>query len=332
MRKSTISPLLPTPISSRARPGQGRRRTGAMLAAICATAVMAAPAVAQPAPPPPPPEAAPAHGGPMGHPPKGDLGMHAMRPALINVTGTGYANVAPDMAVITIGVTVQAANAGEAMSQNASRQQAVIDAVKGSNIEARDIQTSNISLSPVQDYSQQGKPPVITGYQAGNMVTIRVRDLPKLGDVLDAIVAAGANEVQGISFQRDDAAKTEADARRNAVTNARDRAEVIAAAAGQRLGRLVALSDTQGPPQSPQPMMMRANMQSGDAKVPVEAGELRMSADVTATWEMLPFAGNEEGAEPSPVEPVPGEGQEPTPVPTIAPAPDAAPAASAPSN
>lgn len=256
------------------------RRTGALATAAAALMIAAAPAMAHP----------PGGGdkGPM-HGPAG----HAPAAATIEVTGSGMASVAPDLAVVTVGVTIQAPSAGEAMTQNAARQQAVIDALKGKGIEARDIQTSNLSLSPVQDYSREGQPPVITGYQAGNMVTVRVRDLPQLGPVLDAIVGAGANEIQGIAFQREDADAVEAQARREAVTNARMRAEVIAEAAGQRLGRLVSI--TAGSVGSPPQPMMRAMAASADAKTPVESGELSVSADVTARWELLP-AGGPEGA------------------------------------
>lgn len=231
-------------------------------------------------------------GGPGGHGgPGGGAWGERPDPALISVTGSGEATVAPDLAVITVGVTVQAGTAAEAMSQNSARQRQVIDALNARGITGRDIQTSNLSLSAVQDYSREGQPPVITGYQAGNMVTIRVRDLPQLGPVLDALVAAGANEIQGISFQRDDATGTEAEARRRAVDNARERAEVIAEAAGQRLGRLVALSDAPGNGPGPIPMRMRAMAADAGAAPPVEAGELSLSAQITGTWELLPAKG-----------------------------------------
>ncbi|MGA0619615.1 SIMPL domain-containing protein, partial [Ligilactobacillus salivarius] len=89
-----------------------------------------------------------------------------------------------------------------------------------------------LNLSPLQDYSREGQPPVITGYQAQNIVTARIRDLPRLGTILDTMVGAGATDVQGITFSREDAAATEDRARTEAVTEARRRAEVIARAAG----------------------------------------------------------------------------------------------------
>ena len=232
----------------------------------------------------------------------GGMAMQQAEAATIQVTGSGMATVAPDLAVVTLGVTVQAPTAGEAMSQNATRQQAVIAALQDRGVEARDIQTSGLSLSPMQDYSREGQPPRITGYQAGNVVTVRVRDLQQMGATIDAIVAAGANEVQGISFQRNDPAETEAEARRRAVANARDRAEVIAAAAGQRLGRLIAISDTAQGAAPPEPMMMRA-MAAGKDSTPVQAGELSVSAEVTARWELLPAG---EMRQPGPGEVPPG--------------------------
>lgn len=203
-------------------------------------------------------------------------------PATLSVTGEGRTSVAPDMATLSLGVTTQAPTAAQAMTDNATRQGAVIEAIKAQGVASADIQTSGLSLSAVQDYSKDNAPPTITGYQAQNIVTIRVRDLPRLGTVLDGLVGAGANEIQGIGFSRDDLTPAQDEARRLAVADARHRAETLAAAAGQTLGRLVALSDS-GAALPPVPMMMRAEMKAGGA-TPVEAGALDVTAQVSAVW------------------------------------------------
>ncbi|MTD99168.1 DUF541 domain-containing protein [Paracoccus sp. YIM 132242] len=229
-------------------------------AALAASAalVLAAPAMA-----------APGKGGhPMCHP-----GL-----SRLTVTGQGETRVAPDMATIQLGVTTQAASAAEAMRQNSTQQTAVIAALTGAGIEGADVQTSGLNLNPLMDYAE-GRAPTVTGYQATNMVAVRVRDVARLGEVLDAIVAAGANEINGIGFIRDDSAATEDEARRAAVTDARHKAEVLAEAAGLTLGPVLVLRDTPAM-EGPRPMMMEARAAADAAKVPIAAGELAMTAMV----------------------------------------------------
>lgn len=209
---------------------------------------------------------------------------HAM--ARLTVTAEGQSSAQPDLATISLGVSVQAETAAAAMSENATRQQAVIDKLKAEGIEPRDIQTSGLSLSPVQNYSQDGKPPVITGYMAQNMVTLRVRDLSRLGPVLDMLVEAGANEINGISFTREDTTEAEDAARTNAVAAARHKAEVMAEAAGMKLGRLIALSDGNSSA-GPRPMMMAMAADAKGSATPIEAGELGVSAQVSATFALI---------------------------------------------
>lgn len=210
----------------------------------------------------------------------GKGGQSMCRPGMsrLTVTGQGEARVAPDMASIQLGVTTQAASAAEAMARNAERQTAVIAALRDAGIEQADVQTSGLSLNPVMDYGE-GRAPTVTGYQASNMVTVRVADVPRLGEVLDAIVAAGANEINGISFTRDDSAATEDEARREAVADARRKAEVLAEAADLTLGPVLVLRDSPAP-EGPRPMMMEARAASDSAGVPIAAGEVAMTAMV----------------------------------------------------
>ena len=240
----------------------------------------AAPEAPAPATPTPPPH----HPGMPGHP-----GAQGMMPhmAKLTVQGHGESSVAPDQATISMGVTTQAATAAQAMADNAAKQQAVLDALRAQGIADDDLQTQGLNLSPVQSYPQDGQPPAITGYQAQNIVSARVRDLAKLGPTLDAVVTAGATDVQNIAFTREDSAEAEDAARTRAVTEAHRRAEVMAAAAGMRLGPLLSLSEAQTGG-GPVPMMMARDAKAG-ASTPIATGQLTLSADVSATWALLPM-------------------------------------------
>lgn len=222
--------------------------------------------------------------------PRGDAPHHHKGPrhghALLSVTGEGQAHTAPDIAHVSVGVSTRAETAAEAMSENAALQQAVIDQLLAEGLEERDIQTTGLNLSPIQDHSNDGQPPVVTGYAAHNMVSIRVRDIDALGPVLDRLVETGANEINSISFSREDMTEAENEARTNAIASAQERAEVMAAAAGKRLGRLVSLSDSQQI-DGPRPVMMQAMARAADASTPVQAGELSVSARVSATYLLL---------------------------------------------
>ena len=209
---------------------------------------------------------------------------HGKKMSRLIVSGQGEARVAPDLAEIQLGVTSQAESAAEAMQQNSEQQGAVIDALKNAGIEAANIQTSGLRLNPRMEYPENGAP-TINGYEASNMVTIRVTDVSMLGEVLDSIVAAGANQIQGINFQRDDAEETADDALRAAVEDARRKADIMAEAAGMRLGPVISLRDTPIA-NGPAPMMMRAEAARG-AATPIEAGELSLSAQVQVEYALI---------------------------------------------
>ncbi|WP_255330817.1 SIMPL domain-containing protein [Paracoccus albicereus] len=211
--------------------------------------------------------------------------MQMRRPARISVTGAGDATIAPDLAMINLGVTTQAASAAEAMDANTAQQTQVIDALAAEGIEARDIQTSGLNLSPLMEYPE-GQPPRVTGYQAQNMVTVRVRDLAALGGTLDTLVGAGANEMNGISFMREDSSPAEDEARTEAVEAARHSAEVLAAASGMVLGPLMEIRDTPQMSGPPRPMMMAREAADAQA-VPIQAGELTINASVEVSYALI---------------------------------------------
>lgn len=198
-------------------------------------------------------------------------------PSRLTVTGEGQSRIAPDMATVQLGVTTQADTASAAMEENSAQQRAVIDALTGAGIDEAQIQTAGLNLNPLMQYGEN-QAPTVTGYQATNTVQVRVTDMTRLGEVLDAIVGAGANEINGITFTREDGTEALDDARRDAVTDARRKAELLAEAAGVELGPILTLRDIQTGQGGPRPMMrMEAAMADS---TPVQPGQVEMTAQV----------------------------------------------------
>lgn len=209
------------------------------------------------------------------------------RATTLNLAAYGETKVAPDMATINLGVMTEAPTARAAMQGNAEQMNKVVAALKKAGLTDREIQTSQLNLSPQYHY-EQNLPPKLTGYQASNTVVITVRDLAKLGQVVDATVSAGANQVNSISFGLDDPTAAENAAREAAVKALAQKADLYAKATGHRVSRLVSLSEGGGysaPP--PMPMMAMVKRESADAGYsPVSGGELRVRIDVTGLYEL----------------------------------------------
>ncbi len=233
-------------------------RAGIVAGAIAAAAMMARPAGAEEAP----------------------------RPTL-SLTGTGEIFARPDMALISSGVVTEADTARAALDANNEAMAAVIAAMKEAGIEARDIQTSGFSVQPRMRFpanNDGSEAPSIVGYTVTNAVTVRVRDLDKLGDVLDKAVTVGANQMNGIDFIVSDAGKRLDEARALAVADATRKAEIYAGAAGVKLARIRSISESGGfAPMPRKAMAMRADPAP---PVPVEAGEQSLSVEISMTWEI----------------------------------------------
>jgi len=204
---------------------------------------------------------------------------------LLDVSATGRVSRTPDLATITAGVVTQAPVAAAALAENAQRMDAVVKALKAAGLAARDLSTSNVALSPQYRY-QDGKPPVITGYQASNSVAIRFRDIARAGAVLDALVRAGANQIEGPNLSLSDPEAALDEARTQAVAKARARAELYAKAAGLSVARIVAIDEAGengGDRPRPMPMMARAAVQA-DAETVVLPGETDVTASVNVRF------------------------------------------------
>jgi uncharacterized protein len=210
----------------------------------------------------------------------------------ITIEGRGEITAAPDMAIINSGVTSQGATAREALDANTAAMAELIAALKESGIEARDIQTSGFSVNPNYVYSDDRDangytlPPKLSGYQVSNTVTVAVRKLDTLGAILDKSVTVGANTVNGVSFSVADPSDLYDEARKEAFADARAKAELYATAAGSTLEDILSISEGGGfnPPQPVAMYSMRA--EAAAAPVPVEAGELSFTINVTVQWEL----------------------------------------------
>ena len=201
----------------------------------------------------------------------------------LDVQATGTSTRTPDIATISAGVVTQASKAGDAMAANARAMTAAIAALKRAGVADRDIQTQSINLQPQYRYADN-QPPMLTGYQASNRVSVRLRDLQKAGGVIDALVGAGANQIDGpaLSVDQPDAALDEA--RAKALAKARARAELYAKAAGLTVRRIVRISESDAVPPPMRPMAMMASKRA--EATPVEAGEQELTVNLSVVFEL----------------------------------------------
>jgi hypothetical protein len=203
---------------------------------------------------------------------------------LLTVSADARATRVPDVATLSGGVVTQAADANGALRANAEQMTRVMAAIKAAGIAERDVQTAGISLYPQYRYAEN-QPPVITGYQASNTVNVKVRDVSRLGKVLDALAASGANQINGPAFEIDDPESAYDEARRNALKKAQARADMYAATLGLRVRRIVSIHEGGGyNPPGPMPMMKMAAMETADT--PVSPGETALSANLTVVFEL----------------------------------------------
>nr|WP_230482575.1 SIMPL domain-containing protein [Sphingomonas sp. Leaf21] len=204
---------------------------------------------------------------------------------VLDVSAEGRTTRVPDLATIRAGVVSQGATAAAALTDNAQRMARVLAAVKRAGVAERDIQTATVQLQPQYRYGDN-VPPTITGYQATNTLSIRFRDIARSGTVLDALVAQGANQIDGpnLSIDKPDAALDEA--RTDAIARARARAELYAKAAGMRVARIVSITENgqdAGGPERPM-MMVRAMASDAAAKTSIAPGERDVTVNVSVRF------------------------------------------------
>ena len=203
----------------------------------------------------------------------------------IEVSGEGAVSAAPDFARVTLGVTTMGKTAGEAMEANAKAASSLVSLIKAEGVAPADIQTSSLTVSPLFAHQprQEEGPPAIEGYSVSNNVTVTVRDIPRLGSLIDKAAGAGANSVYGVGFGHNDLSALLDRARPLAVADARRKAEIYANAAGAKIGPLMRLTEEPG---SPRPIAFARAYVAGGAPTPIEAGEDRLTVTVTARFEL----------------------------------------------
>ncbi|MFC6632091.1 SIMPL domain-containing protein [Microbulbifer taiwanensis] len=204
---------------------------------------------------------------------------------LVSISANGEASKVPDVANISAGMVTEAEDSEKAMRDNAEQMDKLIKAIKKAGIDDKDVQTSGISLSPRYHY-QQDRKPQITGYIARNTVSIKVRELEKLGKILDDLAAAGANQIHGPSLEIGEPEPVMAEAREQALQKAQVRAETYAKSLGMKVRRIVSISES-GSGGIPRPMM-RAEMAAAKADVatPVAPGETTLTVNLDLVFEL----------------------------------------------
>jgi len=205
-------------------------------------------------------------------------------PRTLSVSGTGEVKATPDQAQLSTGVVTQAGTAAAALAANSRAMNGVFDTLKRAGIAEKNIQTSNFSVSPQYGNPKPGGAPHITGYQVSNTVTVMVVGLDKIGPAIDALVAAGSNQIDGPNFSIADPKPLLAKAREEAVKDATARAQTLAAA-GVTLGSILSIGEG-GADYSPPRPMARMLMAADKAPTPIASGEESVSANVSITWEI----------------------------------------------
>lgn len=218
----------------------------------------------------------------------GSSGPRAVETAstLVTVSAHAEARRAPDIALLSTGVVTQAADANAAVRRNAERMTRVVAALRAAGIDARDVQTSGISLNPDYHYPA-ARPPRIRGYFASNTVNVTVRDIGRLGAILDALVATGANQVHGPMFDIEDKDAVLNEARDKALAKARARADRYAGRLGLRVRRIVSIDETGGRA-SPRPVYAAVAEQAsaGDASMPIAPGQNVLGLGLDVVYEL----------------------------------------------
>jgi uncharacterized protein YggE len=202
----------------------------------------------------------------------------------VTASGEGKAIAAPDQAEMSFGVTTQGAEAKKTLDDAAKQADKIIAALKRAGVAAEDLQTSGVSLYPQQDYSND-RAPRITGYQATIQVRVTMKDISKVGDIIEAGAGAGANQISGPTFTLSEKSVSREEAIKAAVADAKSRAEVMAKAAGKSVGDVISVSETGV---NAPPIYYGAEKSSLDASyaAAIEPGTLDVTASVTIVFEL----------------------------------------------
>ena len=203
----------------------------------------------------------------------------------LDINATGEVTRVPDVATVSAGVVSRSTNASAALQETADRMQRVLAALKRAGVEARDIQTSNVSLNPEYRYPENQAPQLV-GYTASNSVSVRFRDIRASGKIIDALVSQGANQINGPSLSVDKPESALDEARAKAIATGRARADLYARSLGMRVVRIVSINESGGyyAPPPPPPMPMAAMERSASTRI--EAGEQKLQVNLGMVFEL----------------------------------------------
>ena len=201
-------------------------------------------------------------------------------PPIVAVSGSGVVHGAPDQAAITLGVVTRAETAGEAQQENAAKATAIREALSALGIEDEDVKTEEYNFRP--EYSRTGNERVVVGYTASNTMRVRVRKVALVGDVVDAVLASGANTIHSLDFSIKDTDALRRRALESAVKDARDKADAIARALGKSIVGVHHVSENTGSfqPRQSNMMLMTKSADAMAESTPIDGGTLSMTADV----------------------------------------------------
>ncbi len=210
---------------------------------------------------------------------------HEPQKRTITIQGKGSVKAAPDKVSVSAGVETEAPNAKDALARNTAAMTKVVDALKAADIDPKEIQTTNFSISPRYENRDDGKPARIIGYSVANAVYVTTHDIGKLGTILDQLVTAGANSIGGISFDIDNPDELQNEARKAAMADAIAKAKLYVEAAGAELGPVMTIAEQGG--YMPRSMAAAPMMEATAAKpVPIEPGTQNIDIEVQVTWEL----------------------------------------------
>lgn len=219
----------------------------------------------------------------------------------ISISGEGKVSVRPDIATFTVSVVTRAKKIGDAQRQNTERSNAVFAYLKGQGVQEKDLTSAGYSIYPQYVYTRElilceanmpcppQRPPQIASYEVRHTIEVKIHDLNKVDDLLEGVVASGANEVGSVSFSVDRPEQAQAEARKQAIDSAKEKAKVLARDLGVRLGKIVSFSEFGGQP----PIYMRSALKEGmggdaatSATPEVQPGEQEIRSNVTIVFQL----------------------------------------------
>lgn len=205
----------------------------------------------------------------------------------LSLTGHGETRVTPDMALVNIGVANQAQSAADALSANTRAIEGVLYALKAAGIAEGELQTADFTIQPRYEYGNDGKPPHLIGYDVSNSLIVSVRQLDRLGAILDRVVRAGSNQINGVHFDVVNSEAAKDQARRYAVEDAHRKAELYASTNNIKLGHIVSIAEAGGlQPPVPTDRVSTYRAEGVAADVPIAKGKQTISTEINIVWEI----------------------------------------------